>query len=112
MRRGAPGHGEKKPDPAGLALAPREGMETNEGGFWSLVRASFRALPGWEKIAVVVVTAFISPVLALAAGMIVLSLFPLILAGGFEGERGTTIGGDVAKAVRRRRQHTERYYST
>jgi len=87
-------------------------METNEGGFWSLARASFRALPGWEKIAVVVAAAFISPALALVAGMIVLSLFPIVLAGRFEGEPGPSIGQDVAHAVRRRHHRTERYYST
>ena len=85
---------------------------TRETGLLTSAVASFRELPGWEKIVVIVACAALSPLLALVGALVLLALFPLMLVGRYEGDLGAApLQRDIAARVRRQQRRTERYYA-
>ncbi len=86
---------------------------TRETGLLAVAFASFRALPGWEKIVVVVACAALSPFLAFVGPLFFMALFPLMLAGRYEGDMGAApLQREIAARVRRQQRRSERYYAT
>jgi hypothetical protein len=86
---------------------------TKQPGVLQLVHASFRELPGWEKLAVVVTGALIAPVMAIPVVLTLLALFPLFLMGRFEGDLGEApLAREINGRVRRQKARTAHYYAT
>jgi hypothetical protein len=84
-----------------------------EDGLFRMLLETFRALPTWEKVAVVVTCVLIAPAMAFFGVWIALALFPLVFFGRFEGDLGEApVAREINRRVRRQHARTERYYAT
>ncbi len=77
-----------------------------------LLWASFRALPTWKKVLLVLSTLFIWPWMLFIAVITGISMLPFLLFGRWEGDLGRRpLIHETAAALKRARARTERYYA-
>lgn len=77
-----------------------------------LLMASFKALPAWKKVLVVLSTLFIWPWMLFIAALTGVSMLPFLMFGRWEGDLGKRpIIGATAEALKRAHVRTERYYA-
>jgi hypothetical protein len=85
---------------------------THKHEYLGMIADTFHELPGWQKFIVVFAIVAASPALAILAGLMSLSMFPLLLAGRFEGDMGPApFTDDLAKRVHEQQARTHRYYA-
>ena len=74
---------------------------------------TFKSLPTWQKIVVVVTSVLIWPAIALVALLVSLSLFPLALLGRWEGDLGhKPLEHEIEGAIHRQEERTRHFYSS
>ncbi len=85
---------------------------THKHEYLGVIADTFHELPLWQKLIVVFAIVAASPALAILGGLMALAMFPLLLAGGFEGDMGPApFTDDLAKRVHERQARTRRYYA-
>jgi len=88
-------------------------MEPSKHEYLRALSETFKALPTWQKVVVVVTVLFIWPAIALLALLISLSLFPLALLGRWEGDLGRKpLDHEIEGAIHRHEERTRHFYSS
>ncbi len=78
-----------------------------------IIRETFHELPAWQKLVVVFAIVATSPALAILAVMMGMAMFPLVLAGRFEGDLGASpLKHDLESAIHHQEACTRHYYAT
>ncbi len=76
-----------------------------------LLWASFKALPGWKKVLLVLSSLFIWPWMLFIAIITGISMLPFLWFGRWEGDLGRRpLIHATSDALKRARARTERYY--
>lgn len=87
-----------------------EGMKTS---FIQILGETFHELPGWKKAIVVFTIVVASPALSFLLALMAVALFPLALAGRFEGDMGKApLKRSLVRSIHDQEARTRRYYAS
>jgi membrane-associated protease RseP (regulator of RpoE activity) len=76
------------------------------------IRETFHELPGWQKLITIFAIVAAAPTLGILALLMAFALFPLALAGRFEGDMGKApLKRAVARRIYDQEARTRRYYA-